>query len=395
MNDPFITLVADIVRNHGKDSLQKPNLYALLADYARGENKKEIRLFLRVLESDCPQKIALASRSSADLLSAALVDFLHNDYLIMEDAAVLMIASLFFALHNFIPPYLAALLAKARAPSFVQPSASILCGGFMRLADGTFTAGGGRGRYAVPQRTVRMDSFFIARHTVTQAEFAAVMGYNPSYVFGADLPVEGVSWYEAVEFCNTLSLAEGLIPAYTIDKSNEAKPADLIKWRYDPFNWIVSGDPFADGYRLPTQDEWEYACRAGTTTDYNTGDHATLPPHKACMDAARPCPVGSFPPNPWNLFDMHGNIAEWCGGQHRSPAFPYMHAVTRGGSYRDKANQMRSWQTSCPLPLFRTGSPRFIWRVDHMRGSHGGDLAMTLHPLEDYAGPCGIRLVKN
>lgn len=148
--------------------------------------------------------------------------------------------------------------------------------------------------------------FWLAAHEVTQALWLAVMGDNPSYFSDClDCPVEHVSWYRAIEFCNALSSREGLPPAYRISGTDVA--------------WL-SG---SDGYRLPTEAEWEYACRAGSVTPYATG--ACLADDQANFDAYRPLSgcsegihrneaieVGSFPPNAWGLYDMHGNIAEWC-----------------------------------------------------------------------------------
>ena len=129
-----------------------------------------------------------------------------------------------------------------------------------------------------PIHAVRVsNSFYLGIYEVTQTQWRAVMGTSPSHFQGADRPVEQVSWNEAREFCRRLSEREGA------------------------------------RYRLPTEAEWEYACRAGTATEWHWGDHwdDTLnwvgPP-----TAGETKPVGGKPPNPWGLYDIYGNVWEWC-----------------------------------------------------------------------------------
>ena len=102
------------------------------------------------------------------------------------------------------------------------------------------------------QHEVTVSDFYIGRYEVTQEQYEKVMGDNPSNFSGENLPVENVTWYDAIEYCNRLSEQEGLTPVYTVDGEN------------------VSWDRSANGYRLPTEAEWEYAARAGTTTPFNT-----------------------------------------------------------------------------------------------------------------------------
>jgi formylglycine-generating enzyme required for sulfatase activity len=139
-----------------------------------------------------------------------------------------------------------------------------------------------------PVREVRLTrGFFTGVYEVTQAEWTAVTGANPSQFPGDDQPVESVSWDDAVVFCKTLS-----------EKTGKA-------------------------VRLPTEAEWEYACRAGTTTLYWWGDvpdtkqmnydgTATFNGSAAGVASGRPIAVGSYPANPWGLHDTHGNVWEWC-----------------------------------------------------------------------------------
>jgi formylglycine-generating enzyme required for sulfatase activity len=220
----------------------------------------------------------------------------------------------------------------------------------VRIEGGTFTMGSPSNepeRFSDegPQHQVTLSAFYMGKYQVTQAEYQSVMGTNPSYFKGSNLPVEQVSWYDAAEFCNRLSQSEGLTPAYTINGTNVT------------CNWN------ANGYRLPTEAEWEYACRAGTTTTFSTGNNITT--SQANYDGNYPynnnatgiyrgttTPVGSFASNPWGLYDMHGNVWEWCwdwygsysSGAQNNPRGPVSGGdrVVRGGSWYNLGRVLRS-----------------------------------------------------
>ena len=176
---------------------------------------------------------------------------------------------------------------------------------FVGLTGGEFTMGSpdsepGRWDDEGPQHRVHVSAFAVAEHPVTQGQWCALMDNNPSdpdFGIGDDLPVTNVTWFDALEFLNRLSLREQRAPCYT-RVGDEA-------WRWDPT---------ADGYRLPTGAEWEFAARAGTTTAYNFGDDpAQLPAHAWFYENSEKKlhPVGKLPPNSWRLFDMHGLVFEW------------------------------------------------------------------------------------
>ena len=204
--------------------------------------------------------------------------------------------------------------------------------------------------------TVTVSDFYMSIYELTQAEYREVVGTNPSSFLGDNLPVENISWLDAVRFCNARSEKEGLTPVYTIDNQN-------VTWNRS-----------ANGYRLPTEAEWEYACRAGTTTPFNTetsisaeecnyyghypyeiennyfsqGNLDTQPGEYRQTTVA----VDSFSPNRWGLYNMHGNVGEWVWDYYGAygtdeqtdptGAETGTLRVYRGGGWNDFAKNMRS-----------------------------------------------------
>lgn len=201
---------------------------------------------------------------------------------------------------------------------------------------GRFTMGD-KDEADAPPHEVTISAFYLDTHLVTQAQFQQAMGSNPSRWKGDQNPVEQVRWSDAVRFCNRRSELEGLQPCY-----------DLKTWQCDFA---------ANGYRLPTEAEWEYACRAGTTTPYFFGDSPAKLGDYAWYEqnaGGHPHPVGKKQPNPWGLFDICGNVWEWCNDfyqvdyyQHAPAADPRgpeqgENKVLRGGGWRFSADNCRS-----------------------------------------------------
>lgn len=205
------------------------------------------------------------------------------------------------------------------------------------IPGGEFIMGDDRGEDdEQPAHAVRISPFYMDVSEVTQESFQAMMGRNPSKWVDVAGPVDRMSWYSAIQYCNMRSTREGLKPCY-----------DLKTLRCDFM---------ADGYRLPTEAEWEYACRAKTATRYSFGDDPAELDQCAWFkknSQAKTHPVKQKNPNPWGLYDMHGNVAEWCNdfyaesyeaGQTQDPIGPESgeDRVLRGGSWKTSEESCRS-----------------------------------------------------
>lgn len=195
-----------------------------------------------------------------------------------------------------------------------------------------------------PSHRVRITkAFYLGATEVTQGQYKQIV-QNPSHFkWSDDLPVEMVSWNDAVWFCNKLSEREKLEPYYEIG-------SDKV---------MINGGP---GYRLPTEAEWEYACRAGTTTRYSFGDDGRRLDEYAWVGENQTHSVGQKRANAFGLHDMHGNVWEWCWDQcdHR-----YNPRVIRGGSWNDDARHARSAARGGPAPDNRLNYLGFRVARDH------------------------------
>ncbi|MDR1868349.1 MAG: SUMF1/EgtB/PvdO family nonheme iron enzyme [Treponema sp.] len=232
----------------------------------------------------------------------------------------------------------------------------------VRVEGGTFQMGSNDGLDdESPVHTVTITGFYMGKYEVTQKEWTAIMGNNPSEFKGDNLPVENISWYDAIEYCNRLSEKEKLTPAYTINKSEK-------DWRnnneWDDIKWTVLWNRNANGFRLPTEAEWEYAARGGNGSpgnytyagSNNVGDVAWYGDNSAGSTQE----VGAKKPNGLGVYDMSGNVWEWCwdwygdytSGAQTDPigASSGSFRVHRGGSWSIPARFARS-------ALRRNGSP--------------------------------------
>lgn len=160
---------------------------------------------------------------------------------------------------------------------------------------------------------VYIKDFYIGRYPVTQDLYENVMGENPSYFKGSRRPVETVSWYDAIKFCNELSKREGLQPCYVNDNCNFE----------------------ANGYRLPTKSEWEYAAKSGKNYKYSGSDNLNEVAWYTKNSAGETHNVGQKLPNDFGLYDMSGNVREWCCD---SPISDFFMKYDSGGGWNNHEN---------------------------------------------------------
>ncbi|MFF7469698.1 SUMF1/EgtB/PvdO family nonheme iron enzyme [Streptomyces sp. NPDC008092] len=180
---------------------------------------------------------------------------------------------------------------------------------------------------------VELAPYRLSACPVTQALYAQVTGRRPSTAQGDRLPVESVSWWDAVRFCNALSERDGFAPAYRFPADGEG-----AEW-----------DASADGYRLPTEAEWEHACRAGTTGP-RYGELDDIAWYRGNSDE-RIHDVGARHPNAWGLHDMLGNVWDWCWDVYDAEVYG-TYRVLRGGGWFDE-----HW--SCRASARRRSHPAF------------------------------------
>jgi formylglycine-generating enzyme required for sulfatase activity/Tol biopolymer transport system component len=240
-------------------------------------------------------------------------------------------------------------------------------GEMVLLPAGSFMMGDASGRPDETPHHVSVASFYLDKMPVTQELYEKVMGFNPSKRKGKSNPVERTQWTDAVRFCNKCSELEGLTPCYNLE------------------TWACNFE--ADGYRLPTEAEWEYACRAGSEAKYFFGDNdadlggfAWFKGNSGGMTH----PVGQKTPNRFGLFDMHGNVWQWCNDFYgeayysesptdnpKGPATGKMR-VLRGGAWDCTADKCRAGYRHKEFPVYSDacfGSDSYGFRRARKAGS--------------------------
>ncbi len=247
----------------------------------------------------------------------------------------------------------------------------------VKLAGGSFLMGasdedGEASSLEKPQFEAQIEGpLWVQQYPMTNTEYRS---FKPEHALdeAGDLPVTDISWFDAIAFCNHISEEAGFQAAYTIDGVD------------------VAWDPKASGYRLPTEMEWEYFCRASTTTRYSFGDDAEQLGDYAWFwknSSDKKHPIAQKKPNPWDLYDIHGNVWEWCWGAGL-PSYPLLPDKTttidkstdndtyrplRGGSFDFMARNLRSSDRNRNRP--RNQNRDLGFRCVRVRGHEQGTRA--------------------
>ena len=264
------------------------------------------------------------------------------------------------------------LFTMLNATNYNAPSSD-----FVLIKGGSFTMGSPESEdwrsNDETQHRVTLASFYMAKFEVTQKQWLEITGKNPSNFSGYKLPVESITWLEAIEFCNALSKRDGRTPVYTIRDSG-----DTIIWNRS-----------ANGYRLPTEAEWEYAVRAGSTTPFYSrkvpgADDVNFYGHypyqieqnyfndevletRTGIYRGKTLDVGSFKPNPNGLYDIYGNVGEWCFDYYGNygkdvqtnpaGATEGTRHIYRGGGWNDFGKNLRSaYRAATPTTAYKEAS---------------------------------------
>ena len=187
---------------------------------------------------------------------------------------------------------------------------------FVYVEGGTFGMGSNNGySFEKPVHNVTLSSYYVAKTEVTQIQWAAVMGNNPSDFKGDNRPVECVSWYDAIVFCNKLSMMDKKTPVYSVNGKT-----DPDTWNYKPcqgnsISGTITMNIKSNGYRLPTEAEWEFAAWGGKKRKgykYSGSDNLSRVAWYDDNSGNKTHDVAKKSPNELGLYDMSGNVWEWC-----------------------------------------------------------------------------------
>jgi formylglycine-generating enzyme required for sulfatase activity len=264
---------------------------------------------------------------------------------------------------SWLPALTALLLLGGAGAALAEEKTNSIGMEFVLIPAGSFTMGADKnfedaGDNETPAHRVTISkAFYLGKYEVTQAQWVSVMGSNPSYFKGRSNPVDKVSWDEVQSFIKKLNQKEGV-----------------------------------NKYRLPTEAEWEYAARAGSTSTYSFGDDAEALRRYAWYgedyDSGSTHPVGQKEPNGWGLYDMHGNVSEWVqdwrgenyysGSPGTDPRGPSSgsHRVNRGGGWSDDARHCRSASRNSNVPV--SASPGWLVTMPDKGGIYNGGLGFRL-----------------
>jgi formylglycine-generating enzyme required for sulfatase activity len=333
----FANIIQKISTDKGKGLFIEPKkLKSLLLDYTKNEYKRETALLSAILETDSVKYINRAENLAE--CKRYLVKQLDDNHSLSPAKSAEMLDLLFLTLRGVeLQSAIVENTGSVNAENQPQPGQPLA--NFVRVEGGTFRMGSADGRdEEQPLHTVTVKSFSIGKYAVTQKEWQEVIGNNPSFFKGDNLPVENVGWYKAVDYCNKRSLKEGLTSAYR--GSGDSITCD---WN-------------ADGYRLPTEAEWEYAAKGGNGSPgnytYSGSDNIDIVAWYYKNSGTITHPVGIKAANGLGIHDMSGNVLEWCWdwyGDYSSeartdPVGPVSGAdrVQRGGSWFDTEWSARS-----------------------------------------------------
>ena len=248
----------------------------------------------------------------------------------------------------------------------------------VQIPGGSFQMGSNSGNsYEKPVHTVTLSSFYMGKYEVTQEQWTAVMGNNPSNFKSSPAsgevqnkrPVERVSWYNALVFCNKLSMREGLNPAYKISGNIDPASWGTVPNGRHP-TWdaveIVAG---SNGYRLPTEAQWEYAARGGNGSPgnytYSGSDTVGDVAWYSSNSDSKTHEVGKKSPNSLGLYDMSGNVYEWCWDWFSESYYSSSPANDPGGAGSGSSRVLRGggWDNSAvgTRSAYRYGNYPYNW----------------------------------